>query len=245
MKQHRSQKSAKKGIFPCVIVAALFLLFGAGRAYADFAVTQQGLGLFNVIVEDTETTWSRPLKVLIRPESFVYNYDTKVVSPLPGHHAEFYWIGDYVTTQTVVGKATANALMKQYGWSQYEPPPPARIVVPTPAPVTPVPEATIAVHPGDLADPSLPMDERVSKQLQIFIRDQTELGNQINLAEQFQNYDRKKGKEQRLQLLDRQIRILRENYDQSINSVQKAMQALLTQREEVEKKGTFTTELFH
>lgn len=243
MKRVYESLTLVRGMRAVVMVTAVCF---AWSARADHAITQDRKGLFNVIVDDTITTWSRPLKVRYRPESFGYDFDNHTPYMLPGRHGDYFWIGDYVTTRTtVLSTDDARGLMRRMGWHKYEPPPTIKLVPFTPAPKTPTPEPTQIVGEGELADPSLPIGDRIQQQLEKFIAQQKELAASIEFAVKVQNFDTKKGTEMRLQLLDRQIKILQENYNESENLVAKALEALRHQRTSVAEKGTFTHELMH
>lgn len=219
------------------------LLFGTGAAHADHVLLQSGKGLFNVVLDDIHDTASRPLRVRYRYNSFEYDFDSHAVAPLLGH-AGRYDVADFATTSTAIGgKTAAHRFMLERGWQRYVAPPPVIIRPPTPTPtLTPTPPPKIILKEGELAEETLPMSERIAKQLEIFIREQTGLGERIQFEQKVGGFDAAAGKELRLRLLDRQITILRDYYPTDEDRVKKAIEALEDQKRTVEKTGKFSHE---
>lgn len=228
-------------------VVMIALACSAATLRADHAVTRDGKGLFNVIIDDNISTSSRPLRVQYRGggQSFGYDFNTDNVFPLPAKHGSYFEIGDYVTTSTNVTKEQARALMRKLRWHKYKPAARAPLVPPTPAPETPTPRPTPVVGKEELADQALPIGDRVQQQHDKFLARQKELAASIEFAVKVQKLDPKKGKEMRLQLLDHQIKILKHYYNQTENVVAQALKVLKDQRKSVEEKGTFSHELMH
>lgn len=211
--------------------------------WADHALTQDGTGIFNVSVEVNATTWSRPLRVRWQPGSFEYDYDRHQIVHAKSEGSSLYWIADVVTTESVVGKEEARALMRARQWDRYLPPPPRVVVLPTPTPLptaTPTPEVVIAG--SELADQSLPVAQRLEKQREIFLNQQQTLAEQIQFGDRMRMLSEEKAKELRKKLLERQIRILKRFFPQENEQVQLTIGALEDQLHKVEEKGKFSWE---
>lgn len=220
---------------------ALICLLVGSVAHADIMLLQDGRGLFNVVLDDHESTQSRPLRVRYRLSSFVYDFPSRSVSLVEGH-AGYFGIADIVTTTVEFGKEQAHMFMLEQGWHQYSPPPPVIIVPPTPTP-TPVPTAPPKelLRPGELAETTLPLQQRIEKQLNIFIKDQISLAERIRfeLAVPGGTVTREIALKARIELLRRQEKILSDYYPAEENRVQKAREALQAEIEEVKKNGKF------
>lgn len=212
--------------------------------WADHALTQEGTGLFNVSVEQTATTWSRPLRVRWKDESFEYDYDRHEIVHARTTGSSLYWLADIVTTDTIVGKDEARTLMRDRGWNKYIPPLPPVVVLPTPTPVptlTPAPVATVA--PTELADAMLPLDRRIEKQREIFLDQQQALSNELALAQKMHLITEEEAKHRRIDLLRRQIQVLERYYPGDHEQVRLTKEALQDQIEHVEKNGRFKWEI--
>lgn len=229
----------------CARVAAGLVawLCSTQALWADHALTQDGTGIFNVSVEVNATTWSRPLRVRWQPGSFEYDYDRHQILHARSEGSSLYWIADVVTTESVVGKEEARTLMRVRQWDRYVPPPPRVVVLPTPTPLptaTPTPEVVIAG--SELADPSLPVAQRLEKQREIFLAQQQTLAEQIRFGDRMKMLTEEKAKELRKKLLERQIRILRRFFPPENEQVQLTIGALEDQLLKVEEKGKFSWE---
>ena len=225
------------------------LVLGAGLAAllvspacGDHALLQDGRALFNVHVEDTNTTWARPLRIRFKPASFGYDYDTNGVFAVTGH-AAFYYVADHVSTATEVGKKGARALIQEMGWRNYQAPPPVLITPFTPAPPpTPTPAPVATPNPARVADPKLPMDERIQTQLNIFITEQQTLANQLSFMTAVKTIKAARRKELRLNLLRDQKQVLTQVYPADSDQVKKAQEALDHQLQTVESTGKYSWE---
>jgi hypothetical protein len=189
-----------------LMVAAAFVV-ASSQGRAEHALTQDGHALFNVYVEQTATTWSRPLRVRFQSGSFEYDYQQHAIVNAFDGGTGLYWIADVVSTSTQVGKEEGRLLMQQLGWHRYTPPPPRVIVLPTPTPVpttTPAPEVA-QIDPNELADQSLPLEERLEAQRQIFIDQQRALADRLLLDKRMHQSDDERGKQERIRLLTRII----------------------------------------
>lgn len=214
-------------ILACLLVAA----FGHG----DHALLQDARGIFNVSVDATSTTWSRPLKVRYRPESFGYDFDADSVFPLKGY-GEYRDIADVAPTTVTVGKREARAFMKQRGWNRYSPPPPVVITPPPPTPIpTPLPTPTPTPNPGEVASESLPIEDRIREQLAIFTREQTELAFDLKVRKSPET----EGQKARLSLLERELDILRRYYPADQRLVVNAKEAIEDHLKKVTATGKF------
>ena len=209
---------------------------------ADFVLLQNGDGLFNVTVEDTLSTQSRPLKIRYRPMSFAYEYSRDTVHALLGHRDSLD-VADYYSTSTEVGKSAARQWMAARHWEHYTPPPREILKAFTPAPkiiYTPPPQNT--PPPDNIADQELPLNQRIQAQLDIFINEQQTLGDRIKAGVQQKQMDEQQGKVQRLKLLEYQQKILANYFPESEDLVGKAKEALKQQAKNVEQKGHFNFE---
>lgn len=205
---------------------------------ADHVLLQSGHALFNVSVDNVETTWTT-LPYVRHKDGFEYRFETDEVFDLEGR-GNYHWVADWLCTTTVFGKRDARRFAEQKGWLRYSPPPPRRYTPPTPTPIpTPTPLPREVVRPTDLADPALPLDQRLSAQLQLFLNDQLALADRIVMARKFNQIEEKAAVEERVRLLERQARILQENYPVSEERVKSALEALRHQGEVVKQKGRF------
>ncbi|GIX45626.1 MAG: hypothetical protein KatS3mg130_2034 [Candidatus Sumerlaea sp.] len=227
-----------------LMVAAAFVV-ASSQGRAEHALTQDGHALFNVYVEQTATTWSRPLRVRFQSGSFEYDYQQHAIVNAFDGGTGLYWIADVVSTSTQVGKEEGRLLMQQLGWHRYTPPPPRVIVLPTPTPVpttTPAPEVA-QIDPNELADQSLPLEERLEAQRQIFIDQQRALADRLLLDKRMHQSDDERGKQERIRLLKRQIEILNTYYPKNEHRVRLTREALEDQLRKVDETGKFSWEL--
>ncbi|MCX7626420.1 MAG: hypothetical protein N2Z21_09455 [Candidatus Sumerlaeaceae bacterium] len=231
-------------IYALRLFLALVAVLGPSQAVrADHALTQDGTGIFNVSVELTATTWSRPLRVRWQPGSFEYDYDRHQILQAKSEGSSLYWVADVVTTESVIGKEEARALMRARQWDRYIPPPPRVVILPTPTPVpTAAPTTEVIIESSELADQSLPVAQRLEKQREIFLNQQQTLAEQIRLGDRMHMMTEEKGKELRKKLLERQLRILRRFFPADNEQVQLTISALEDQLQKVEEKGKFSWE---
>jgi len=218
----------------------LAVLHCANVACADHILLQDGRLLFNVTLVDQQTSAARPLNVLLKDNSYVYDYDTKVLSRVKGHFGK-YEVADVVSTdEELADKWAARKFMEKHQWQRFVPPAPSKIVVPTPEPSpTPTPQPTLAYTEDEVASSTLPLPERVKTQYSLFTTQQSLLANELEFHMRMKTVDPKRSKEERLQLLRRQLRILDEQYPKNDDDVNKAREALKHQMEVVGEKGHF------
>jgi len=221
----------------------IILTFLPLAARADHVLLQDGRALFNVLVENTNTTWSRPLRIRHKPASFGYDYKTNSAIALPGF-ANYYHIADFITTSAEVGKDEARAIMEERRWTQYRRPPRA-ILTPI---VTPSHRTTttltklVPIDPARLADASLPVGDRVAAQLTIFKNEQTALVNKILFGLASKTIKPKEVQQLKLDLLNSQYVILTQTYTSGVSEVDKAREALTSEITSVKQTGNFTWE---
>jgi hypothetical protein len=226
------------------VMLALFLagIMQTG-AFADHALTQEGEGLFNVSVEQTATTWSRPLRVRWQNGSFEYDYAHNQIVHAYSEGSALYWLADVVTTETTVGKNEARALMKERQWNQYVPPPPRVIVLPTPTPqATAAPTPLISVSGSELADQALPLASRIEKQREIFLDQQRALIEQLKFTLKMHQVTNEQAVELKKKLIRHQIDLLKRYYPQDDEQVRLTIEALADQFEKVSQNGRFSWE---
>lgn len=223
-------------------ILCIFLCAFSTLSFADIVLLQNGHVLLNVVMDDTASTWSRPLKVRFRPKSVEYDFDRRTAFPLEGH-GNYFDVADFVTTSAILGKDAANEFIVQHEWQNYTPPPPFRIVAPTPTPQpTATPNPHLQLGPGELADETLPLDQRLKKQMDIFMKEQQSLADRINFDQKVGGQKPEAGKELRMELLQRQQRILEENYPSDDARVKNVSEALKDQEDVVTKTGKFSLE---
>ena len=211
--------------------------------FADHALTQDGTGLFNVSVEQTATTWSRPLRVRWQNGSFEYDYDRNQIIHAQSDGSALYWLADIVTTDTILGKEEGRAFMQARRWHRYVPPPPRVVTLPTPTPLPTVPPtAVVTTGSTELADLSLPVAMRLEKQREIFISQQQALVDQLFFAHRMKQITEAEGVEYRKKLLERQLLILRRYYPSDNEQVRLTIEALEDQQQKVNEKGKFSWE---
>ncbi len=242
--QRKNDISPARRFVQLLAAAALTVaaLAATSEARADYALLQDGRGLFNVRVVDTQSTAAGNMQVIFKPESFGYNFYTDSPFLLRGH-SDVYKVADYVTTSTQVGKEGARRFMGQKAWHRYTPPPPRVIPVFSTAPPTPVPTATpVPPPPENVADPSLPIEQRIQRQLDIFIHEQTTLAEQLKLLSRMGTSDPEKGKQQRVDLLKIQVQVLENYYPSTDDLVIRAREALQHQQSQVAQSGKFNFE---
>jgi hypothetical protein len=210
---------------------------------ADHALTQDGTGVFNVSIEATATTWSRPLRVRWRPGSFEYDYDRHLIIQSHSTGSALFWIADYITTETELGKDEARLFMRSRGWNKYVPPPPMIVTLPTPTPiVSPTASPVATVAPTELADPLLPISERIEKQREIFLDQQQALVARISFALKMHEITQQDGKEYRKKLIERQLRVLERYFPKDNEQVKLTIEALEDQLQKIEENGRFSWE---
>ncbi len=225
-----------------LISAALFALPSPARA--DHALRRDGLALFNVAVIADNTTAARALRVFYKPDSFVYDFRRDSQRLLRGRQA-FLELADYaVTSATISGKNEARNFMIARGWADFMPTPVPRVTAPTPTP-TPIPTPTPTPTPGpdQVAPRYLPIDQRVLRQNQIFVKEKEDLVQRVKFGgPRGEALDEVQGREMRLKMLERQKKILLEEYPQDEALVKAGLAALDDQTSSVSSTGKFSWE---
>jgi len=230
-------------LFSSVVTLGVMLSFPA-MADADYVLLKNGKVLFNVQVVDNNSTTSRPLKVMYRNLSFEYDFRSNQVVPLIGQSNRF-WIEDYATTSTEVGKEEARRFMEKRQWHSYFPAPDPVIVLPTPEPViivTPVP--TPKPLPIDVVPNTVPFSERMFQQLDWFVRDQERLARDIQTSVARGKMTEEQAKELRIQWVEGQRKILEKHFPLSEQRVRDAIDEWDSQIDKVKKTGRFVRESY-
>lgn len=225
---------------------AVLIATAAWPACADHALLDDGRVLYNVMVPDGTTTGG-PTLVRIRTGSlsFAYNPRTNSVSTLPAHSV-IYRIADYVSTTTTVGKEAATAMVKQRRWDR----PPARrshppLVAPSPAPkATPVPVAVAQSEkkPLNVVPDSVPLEQRLNQQLDLFMKEQTSLVQDAATSAVRGFVSPVQVTEEKVRLLEQQLNILTHYYPQTTETVKLAVDYWTEQVERARQTGRFDLE---
>lgn len=230
------------GIALRCVFAGIVMMLSPLTAQADHVLLQDGRGLFNVLVENTNTTWSRPLRIRHKPSSFGYDYRNKSAIALPGF-AKYYYVADFVKTTGEVGKETARQIMEQRQWTRYRRP--QRAIL-TPVAIsskrTTAPSQLVAIDPARLADSSLPIGERIVAQFEIFKNEQTALVNKTQFASAVKAVTPEQARQSRIDLLNSQMIILTQNYPSGNSEADKARDTLRSEANTVKQKSKFSWE---
>lgn len=230
-----------RSVAVCAVLTALALAPSTARA--DHAITFDGLCLFNVELRDNHTTWSRPMLVIHQPDSFTVRYTGGgALDALSGRNS-LHWIADYVSTTTILNKAGARQFIVDHRWHMLRRPGSYVLADPTPFPAptrTPVPKAT--PRPESLASKTLPLNERVTAQLNIFLAEQQGLSSQIKLARTAGQVSEATARKKRLDLLALHSAILQDYYPGDQESVKQAKAFVDQQAESVRTTGVFVGE---
>lgn len=198
--------------------------------------------LFNVHVVDTNTTEARPLRVIYKPGSFGYDFHRNTVFSLSGISGQ-YRVADFVRTSTEVGKEKGRQLVIEKNWHRYSEPPRPVLRPPTPAPrvtATPVPQATPL--PVNVASPDLPLEERLQKQLDIFMQEQQRLAQDIRTSVTQRALTEEAATQLRLQWLKAQQEVLEQFYPRDEQVVRDAKEQWTLQMQRVSGLGKFSFE---
>lgn len=174
-KSSRLEKSMVSVIFFCLLLIPL--LGTTNPVKADHVLVGPGRGLFNVQIESGLTTPTASTSVRVDPaQSFGFDIRrgifavTGLVVVTP--------VLDYQQTTRTIGKDDARRLLEFGPWSRIRPTPPEilRIAPPAPPPAPPPPPTPVPTpDPRRLADPDMPPLERINRQLDIFVDEQTAL----------------------------------------------------------------------
>lgn len=234
--------------FPLGCAVFLFIVGFSNPAKADYVLLQNGTLLFNVVVEDSDTTASRPMRIRNRANgvSFEYNPKNESVKPLPGTFGTFM-VADYVKSYENMGKARAKEIVSQKSWQRYVPPPVKRIIAPTPEPkhtATPITTATVNQEklPNSVVSASEPLPSRLQKQLNLFVKEQSRVSFDANTSVARGLISTEKATEVRIRWLENQIRILKTYYPVSDAEVSAKIKQWEDMVEETKRTGKYMIE---
>lgn len=225
---------------------AMAFTLGAVPAFADHALLEDGRVLYNVMVPEGITTGGAKL-VRIRTGSMSFSYDprTNVVSTLPSHSV-IHRISDYITTTTTVGREGATSLVQQRRWDRYVPmashPP---LVAPSPAPkATPIPIALAqaAEKPLNVVSDTVPLEQRLNQQLDIFMKEQTTMAQDATTSMVRGLLSAEQVTARKAQLVETQRSILQNHYPQNAETVRLAVEYWSEQVERTRQSGRFDLE---
>lgn len=211
-------------------------------AFGDHVLLQDGRMLFNVRVVDTASTESRPLRINYKPASFGYSYRQNQVFALRGLSGQFR-VADFISTSTEVGKLAGRDLVQEQRWHMWRPRaiPPLRL--PTPEPVrTPPPVLKETPLPVNVAPAELPLEQRLQMQLDMFVREQSELAHDIRSSTTQGLLTQGQALDLRLQWLEAQKRVLNRYYPADEQMVQDAKNQWEMQTQRVRSTGRFSFE---
>jgi hypothetical protein len=218
----------------------LFLIATPRNAQADHVLVGPGRGLFNVSVEVTLTTPTNNAVVRLDP-SLSFGLDlNRGIFPLSGMVVNSPVL-DYELTTVTLGKAEARRKLEFGPWSRIRNPQPQVIALFTPAPQptpTPTPTPVPTPDPRRLADKTLPIADRVNRQMTMFVEEQIQFIR--SLPEQSRVGDQ--GLRNRLALLDDQIQLYKANYPLDDQVTSSGLEALLNVRKALLERGTFAHE---
>ena len=96
--------------------------------------------------------------------------------------------------------------------------------------------------PTELADPLLPISERIEKQREIFLDQQQALVARISFALKMHEITQQDGKEYRKKLIERQLRVLERYFPKDNEQVKLTIEALEDQLQKIEENGRFSWE---
>lgn len=230
-----------------VFFIALFALFCTPCARADHALQTNGKILYNVVVPEGATTSGAVIRLRTTPLSFEFNPKTNAVLPVSGFSVARP-IADFVKTQETVGREKARKLAADRQWTRYIYTPPARtpLVMPTPAPkFTPVPVAEVAEPtpvPVDVVPEGLPLNERLDKQLDIFMTEQVTLARDAATSAVQGLITADDVKRRKVQLLQRQRHILEQYFPAGDDAVKLSLGYWAQQIERAGQTGRFDLE---
>lgn len=226
-----------------LFVAAALAMCGIARG--DHALLMDGNVLYNVMVPDGASTGGLLVRVRTTPLSFEYDPRTNVIISLP-RHSVIKRVADYVETTRTVGREEATALVTRKDWGNYLPPPRPVLVAPTPAPkATPIPVTAVAQAtpvPLNVVSESLPLEERLDKQLDMFMKEQTKLAQDAATSMVQSLVSPTQATTAKVQLLEQQKMILERYYPQDVETVKLAVSYWNQQLERARQTGRFDLE---
>ncbi|MBX7245049.1 MAG: hypothetical protein K1X53_06100 [Candidatus Sumerlaeaceae bacterium] len=231
----------RKWVFASCTVAGIVLAAGPS-VRADHALLQDGRAVFNVVVIEDTTTWSRPLEIRTKPESFLYDFSRNKVQPLLERSKRF-WVAEVIKTGETMGKPEARQFFKGRNWVNFEPPPTVVVVPPPPEP-EPGAAATVVATPlpKEVASEKLPLERRIVEQMRIFRDEQEDLVNALRLSLSAKTVDEKQARDLRVRLLGRQAQIMKDHFPVEETIVQNALKAMDENAKSVEETGRFKNE---
>ncbi len=224
----------------------IVLLSYAQNSYADHALLDDGRVLYNVMVPDGATTGSAAL-TRIRVGSLSFGFDPKsnTVFRLPAHSV-IYRIADYIESSATVGRAEATEIVQKRRWGNYTAPPQfAALVAPPPAPkAKPLPPGLAQETPVPLnvVPKSVPLDERLTKQLDLFMKEQTTLAQDATTSMARGIVSPQAATGQKVRLLQQQKNILEQFYPQTTDTVKLAVEYWGEQVNRAAQTGRFDLE---
>lgn len=236
--------------FKFQISTAVFVFFAAliMPVHADHVLLQDGRVLFNVTVEDSGSTATRPLRVRNRTNgtSFEYNTRTHAVKILPGSFGT-HMVAAFVKTYENVGKEAAKEIVRRQNWHRYIRPERPRIVAPTPEPRRTVIPTVVAAKqkrqlPVSVIPETFPLSERLQKQLNQFVKEQSTVAFDTNTSVAGGLITPEQGVEERIRWLENQVRILKTYYPQQEPEVQAKIRQWQTMIETTRTTGKYDIE---
>ena len=222
----------------------LFLVTFHLSARADHVLLRDGRALFNVRLVDNISTSARPLKIHYGNNSFLYDFQRDLPVWRGNEVSGQFNVADFVkTTRELKGKKDMRAFMLARQWSSYYDPPPEPFTMPTPEPtpvITPVPRETPL--PVNVASTSLPLEERLPRQLNMFMEEQQKLAAEIRTSVTLGKLTDPQATQVRLQWLQAQRQVLDQYYPRDAESVRDAKAQWEIQSNEVKGMGKFRFE---
>jgi hypothetical protein len=225
-------------------VAWLGLMGAVTPALGDHVLLRNGDVLFNVSLVDNISTAARPLKVIYRPNSYLLKFRTNTPVWLGNQISGQFNVADYITTSSEVkDKRNMHGFIRARQWQEYEAPPPPQITMPTPEPtpvITPVPRETPL--PVNVASTSMPLEQRVHAQEDMFMQEQQKLARDIRTSLTAGQLTDQQASQLRIQWLQAQRQVLEQFYPRDEQIVRDAKAEWERQLNEVKGLGRFRFE---
>lgn len=240
----RSSLKVGKRAAVAVATVAGCMVAAPPAALADHVLLRTGAALFNVrLDDDAALTATRPLRVRFKAESFGMELGRGRLFMTPSG-TDTVELADAVTTAVTVGMEGARRVADSRRWAEYRPPIALAVTLPTPAPPTPTPvlNPTPPPLPEGVIDPGMPITDRVQQQLQVFIRQQTDLAGTLTSAVDGGKMGAEEAKGERVRMLDGQEGLLKKYYPQDVALVTRAREALRDHMDWVKEHGKFNFE---
>lgn len=217
------------------------------NATADHALLSDGRILYNVIVPDGTTTGGKLVRMRTGPSSFGYDPRGDTIYSVPNFSVTGR-VADYVSTTTQVGRQQAKNIFFREQWHEFRPPPARpRLVMPSPAPKatpTPITMASAAAReaPPNVVPEGVPLQERLDRQLQIFIDEQTKLSQDTATSVVQGLITEEQSRAVKINLLVRQQSVLQRYFPVSQDTVKLAIEYWVEQVERARQTGRFDLE---